>query len=71
MNATSRLARIRKGEVTVRLEKSGRIVNGLGADTDIIVASAKAYLHALNLIEKPLEKQHPQSRGFDADAITG
>ena len=32
----------------------------LGADTDIIVASAKAYLHALNLIEKPLDKQHPQ-----------
>ena len=49
-----------QGEVTVRLEKSGRIINGLGADTDIIVASAKAYLHALNLIEKPLEKQHPQ-----------
>ena len=33
-----------QGEVTVRLEKSGRIVNGLGADTDIVVASAKAYL---------------------------
>ncbi len=49
-----------QGEVTVRLEKAGRIVNGLGADTDIVVASAKAYLHALNLIEKPLEKQHPQ-----------
>ncbi len=49
-----------QGEVTVRLEKSGRIINGLGADTDIIVASAKAYLHALNLIEKPLKKQHPQ-----------
>ena len=49
-----------QGEVTVRLEKSGRIVNGLGADTDIILASAKAYLHALNLIEKPLDKQHPQ-----------
>ena len=49
-----------QGEVTLRLEKSGRIVNGIGADTDIVVASAKAYLHALNLIEKPLEKQHPQ-----------
>ena len=30
------------GEVTVRLQKAGRIVNGLGADTDIVVASAKA-----------------------------
>ncbi len=49
-----------QGEVTVRLEKSGRIVNGSGADTDIVVASAKAYLHALNLIEKPLDQNHPQ-----------
>src|SRR6056300_639941 len=39
-----------QGEVTVRLEKGGRIVNGLGADTDVIIASAKAYIHALNLI---------------------
>ena len=29
-------------------ERDGRIVNGLGADTDIIVASAKAYINALN-----------------------
>ena len=49
-----------QGEVTVRLEKSGRIVNGLGADTDIIVASAKAYLHALNLMENPRNRAHPQ-----------
>src|SRR5436190_13020887 len=33
-----------QGEVTVRLSKGGRIVNGVGADTDIIVASAKAYI---------------------------
>ncbi|XLM21166.1 2-isopropylmalate synthase, partial [Chromobacterium piscinae] len=37
-----------QGEVTVRLARDGRIVNGQGADTDIIVASAKAYLSALN-----------------------
>ena len=37
-----------QGEVTVRLTKSGRIVNGMGADTDIVVASAKAYINALN-----------------------
>jgi 2-isopropylmalate synthase len=35
-----------QGEVTVRLERDGRIVNGNGADTDIIRASAKAYLNA-------------------------
>ncbi len=37
-----------QGEVTVRLQNSGRVVNGVGADPDIIVASAKAYLSALN-----------------------
>ena len=35
------------GEVTMRLQKGGRIVNGVGADPDIVVASAKAYLSAL------------------------
>lgn len=49
-----------QGEVTVRLEKGGRIVNGLGADTDIIIASAKAYLHALNLLDANIQKAHPQ-----------
>jgi hypothetical protein len=33
------------GEVNVRLESDGRIVNGQGADTDIIIASAKAYVN--------------------------
>ena len=37
-----------QGEVTMRLSRSGRIVNGVGADLDIVVASAKAYLSALN-----------------------
>jgi 2-isopropylmalate synthase len=37
-----------QGEVTVRLAKNGRVVNGTGSDTDIVVASAKAYLNALN-----------------------
>lgn len=36
------------GEVTVTLEEDGRTVRGHGADTDIIVASAKAYINALN-----------------------
>jgi 2-isopropylmalate synthase len=47
-----------QGEVTVRLEKGGRIVNGQGADTDILVASAKAYLNAINLLETP-GRVHP------------
>ncbi len=52
-----------QGEVTVRLEKDGRIVNGSGADTDIIVASVKAYIHALNLLESGSSRQHPQNDG--------
>jgi 2-isopropylmalate synthase len=49
-----------QGEVTVRLLKDGRIVNGQGADTDIVVASAKAYLSALNKLLSKLERAHPQ-----------
>ena len=50
-----------QGEVTVRLSKGGRIVNGQGADTDIVVASAKAYLNALNKIMQTADsKPHPQ-----------
>jgi 2-isopropylmalate synthase len=49
-----------QGEVTVRLSKAGRIVNGQGADTDIVVASAKAYLNALNKLHDKLERAHPQ-----------
>jgi len=49
-----------QGEVTVRLEKAGRIVNGQGADIDIIVASAKAYVNALNKLIAPQTKAHPQ-----------
>ncbi len=37
-----------QGEVSVRMEEGGRTVTGHGADTDIIVASARAYLNALN-----------------------
>ncbi len=49
-----------QGEVTVRLAKGGRIVNGQGADTDIVIASAKSYLHALNKLHSKLERAHPQ-----------
>jgi 2-isopropylmalate synthase len=49
-----------QGEVTVRLSKDGRIVNGQGADTDIIVASAKAYLNALNKLHAGPERVNPQ-----------
>lgn len=45
-----------QGEVTVRLQRAGRVVNGVGADPDIIVASAKAYLSALNKLQSSDER---------------
>jgi len=45
-----------QGEVTVRLQSSGRVVNGVGADPDIVVASAKAYLSALNKLQSKAER---------------
>jgi len=52
-----------QGEVTVRLEQDNVIVNGNGADTDIIVASVKAYLNALNLLSSGAMRTHPQKEG--------
>jgi 2-isopropylmalate synthase len=49
-----------QGEVTVRLEKDGRIVNGQGADTDIVIASAKAYINAVNKLLASNKRKHPQ-----------
>ena len=49
-----------QGEVTMRLSKAGRIVNGVGSDLDIVVASAKAYLSALNKLHSKVEKLNPQ-----------
>ncbi len=50
-----------QGEVTVRLEKAGRVVNGQGADTDIVIASAKAYINAVNKLLSPRSRKHPQA----------
>jgi 2-isopropylmalate synthase len=45
-----------QGEVTVRLQLGGRVVNGVGADPDIVVASAKAYIAALNKLHHSPER---------------
>ncbi len=45
-----------QGEVTVRLQRGGRVVNGVGADPDIVVASAKAYLAALNKLHSNIDR---------------
>lgn len=49
-----------QGEVTVRIRKAGRIVNGQGADTDIVIASAKAYVNAFNKLLQGEMRAHPQ-----------
>ena len=49
-----------QGEVTVRLQAGGRIVNGVGSDPDIVVASAKAYLSALNKLQTRNVRTHAQ-----------
>jgi len=52
------------GEVTVRLQDGGRIVNAQGADTDIVVASAKALIAALNKLPNMHAKEvHAQYSG--------
>jgi len=45
------------GEVTIRIESGGRTYTGRGADTDIIVASAKAYMNALNRLLSALQRR--------------
>jgi 2-isopropylmalate synthase len=52
-----------QGEVTVRLARGGRVVNGQGADTDIVIASAKAYLNALNKLHSTQGRLNPQEGG--------
>jgi 2-isopropylmalate synthase len=46
-----------QGEVSVRVQEEGRTVSGHGADTDIITASARAYLSALNKLAYLAAKQ--------------
>jgi 2-isopropylmalate synthase len=50
-----------QAEVTVRLEEHGKTVNGQGADTDTIVASARAYVNALNKLLTKREKTAPEA----------
>lgn len=49
-----------QGDVSVRLAKGDLTVTGRGADTDIVVASAKAYLNALGRLQNAAARAHPQ-----------
>ena len=48
-----------QAEVTVRLEENGKTVNGQGADHDTLVASARAYVNALNKLLVKRERNAP------------
>jgi 2-isopropylmalate synthase len=50
-----------QAEVTVRLDEDGKTVNGQGADTDTLVASARAYVNALNKLLVKREKTAPSA----------
>jgi len=50
-----------QAEVSVRLEENGRSVTARGADTDTLVASAKAYVGALNKLLVKREKSRPEA----------
>ena len=49
-----------QGETGVRLMRDGRIVNGQGADTDVLVATTKAYLSALSKLERKQQRIRAQ-----------
>ncbi|MEE9198455.1 MAG: 2-isopropylmalate synthase, partial [Dehalococcoidia bacterium] len=53
------------GEVTIRVASEGETFMGRGADTDIIVASARAYMNALNrlLASRGVPAQEPVTQG--------
>ncbi len=58
------------GEVTIRIRHEDRVFSGHAANTDIVVASAHAYLHALNRLYAALQGEkaiHPQR---DAEPVT-
>lgn len=47
------------GEVTVKVRAGDRVYTGRGVSTDIIVASVKAYLNALNKVANDLKRKQP------------
>jgi len=53
--------------VSVRMEEDGRIATGQSADTDTVVASAKAYINALNRLLVRREKSSP---GYDVKGVS-
>lgn len=57
-----------QAEVTVRLEENGKTVNGQGADADTLVASARAYINALNKLMVKRSSINPQTENIAESA---
>ncbi len=57
-----------QGEVTVRMEEEGRLVQGRGVDTDIVLASAKAFVDGLNKLEFT-RRERPVSEFTDEESL--
>jgi 2-isopropylmalate synthase len=60
------------GEVSVRLHRDGARAAGYGADTDIIVAAAKAYVHAINRMAEGVasgDRPTPETVGTAATGV--
>ena len=57
------------GEVTIRLRHEGRIYSGHAANTDIIVASARAYISALNRLHAALQQQETTKDETPQEAV--
>ena len=55
------------GSVSIRIENSGRVFSGRGANTDIIVASAQAYLSAMNRMLAADEEETQPAVGTTPD----
>jgi 2-isopropylmalate synthase len=58
-----------QARVTVRLEEHGKIVDGQGADTDTIVASARAYVHSLNKLLVKRQRTAPADLDIPAGSV--
>ncbi len=57
-----------QAEVSVRLEENGKIVLGLGADTDTLVATARAYVNALNRLLIKRDRTAPPELNLEAQS---
>ena len=52
-----------QAEVSIRLEEDGKSVTARGADPDTLVASAKAYISAINKLSAKRQRLHAQAGG--------